>query len=183
MNKETKTQDKPLSFYLNRHYPTTFYPEDDGGFTVIIEDLPGCMTQGDTAEEAFAMIAEAKEIWIETAYEYNDPIPPPSTEIEYSGKTVLRMPKYLHSKLAESAKREGVSLNQYLVSLLSERNALKTFESVQSQLSEIRKQLSSQAQDKKATPVSAASMAYRVSEDQADLKLRTKSGQNSELND
>ncbi|MEL7459245.1 MAG: type II toxin-antitoxin system HicB family antitoxin [Pseudomonadota bacterium] len=64
MNNERKTKDKPLSFYLNRHYPTTFYPEDDGGFTIVIKDLPGCMTQGDSIEEAFEMIAEARELWI-----------------------------------------------------------------------------------------------------------------------
>jgi antitoxin HicB len=141
MNNEKKPQDKPLSFYLNRHYPTTFYPDDDGGFTVIIPDLPGCMTQGDTAAEAFEMIAEAKELWIESAYEYGDPIPMPSTEMEYSGKTMLRMPKYLHARLAESARREGVSLNQYLVALLSERDTLKVVKAVQSELAGIREQM------------------------------------------
>ncbi|MEM8505973.1 MAG: toxin-antitoxin system HicB family antitoxin [Cyanobacteria bacterium P01_D01_bin.1] len=48
----------------------------------------------------------------------------PSAETKYSGKTMLRMPKYLYERLAEAAKREEVSLNQYIVSLLSERNAL-----------------------------------------------------------
>jgi hypothetical protein len=141
------------------------------------------MTQGDTGEEAFARIAEAKELWIESAYEYNDPIPPPFTEVEYSGKTILRMPKYLHSRLAESAKREGISLNQYLVALLSERNALKAFESVQDQLEEIRQQLSSQVQGQKATPDPAASMSYRASEGQVNPQIYPKSGRNPELND
>ncbi len=149
MNNEKKTQDKPLSFYLNRHYPTTFYPDDDGGFTVIIPDLPGCMTQGDTAEEAFEMIAEAKELWIESAYEDNVPIPPPSTEIEYSGKTMLRMPQYLHARLAKDAKQEGVSLNQYLVALLSERDALKisltAVQAVQDELANLRRHLERKA--------------------------------------
>ena len=138
MKKETTAKDKPLSFYLNRHYPTTFYPDDDGGFTVIIKDLPGCMTQGDTPEEAFAMIAEAKALWIESAYEDGVPIPPPSTETEYSGKTMLRMPTYLHQRLAESAKREGISLNQYLVALLSERDSLRVVQSVKDELAELK---------------------------------------------
>lgn len=140
MKKETITKDRPLGFYLNLNYPITFYPEDDGGFTVVIKDLPGCMTQGDTAEEAFEMIVEARELWIESAYEDGDPIPMPSTETTYSGKTMLRMPKSLHRKLAESAKRQDVSLNQYIVSLLSERNALKVVDEVRSQLNEIRQQ-------------------------------------------
>lgn len=160
MNNEQKTQDKPLSFYLNRHYPTTFYPDDDGGFTIIIPDLPGCMTQGDTAEEAFEMIAEAKELWIESAYEDNCPIPPPSTEVEYSGKTMLRMPKYLHARLAESAKREGVSLNQYLVALLSERDTLTVLKAVQNELAGIREQI----QKKARFPGKASPSPYLVSE-------------------
>jgi antitoxin HicB len=141
MNNEKATELKPLSFYLKLNYPITFYPDDDGGFTVAVKDLPGCITQGDTAEEAFEMIAEARELWLEVAHEYGDPIPMPSTEVEYSGKTMLRMPKYLHARLAESAKREGVSLNQYLVSLLSERDTLTVIKAVQNELAGIREQM------------------------------------------
>jgi antitoxin HicB len=141
MNNEKATELKPLSFYLKLNYPITFYPDDDGGFTVAVKDLPGCITQGDTAEEAFEMIAEARELWLEVAHEYGDPIPMPSTEVEYSGKTMLRMPKYLHARLAESAKREGVSLNQYLVSLLSERDTLTVVKAVQNELAGIREQM------------------------------------------
>lgn len=138
MNKEKATEKKPLSFYLSLDYPITFYPEEVGGFTVMIKDLPGCMSQGETLEDAYEMIAEAKELWIESCYEDNVPIPLPHTMATYSGKTMLRMPKYLHEKLAQNAKREGASLNQYLVSLLSEQNALKV---VQNDLSIIRQHL------------------------------------------
>ena len=169
MNSTTKTRDKSLSFYLNRHYPTTFYPDDDGGFTVIIEDLPGCITQGDTIEEAFEMIAEARELWIESAYDHNDPIPPPSTEVEYSGKTMLRMPKYLHARLAESAKREDCSLNQYLVTLLSERDALGVVKEVRNELADMRKQ----AQEKERSP-------YLVGESSDENSPYVKSEQKSE---
>jgi antitoxin HicB len=170
MNNEKKTQNKPLSFYLNRHYPTTFYPDDEGGFTVIIPDLPGCMTQGDTAEEAFEMIAEAKELWIASAYEDNVPIPPPSTEIAYSGKTMLRMPKYLHARLAESAKQEGVSLNQYLVALLSERDALTVnltaIKAVQGELANLCRQLEGKAR----FPGQASRSPYLVSENEPSVE-------------
>lgn len=47
---------------------------------------------------------------------------PPEVRFEddtYSGKLLLRMPKSLHRRLAEEADRENVSLNQYIVSLLS----------------------------------------------------------------
>lgn len=153
MSNKKKIEKKPLDFYLSLNYPVTLYPEKDGGFTVEVVDLPGCLSQGETVEEAYEMIEEVRELWIETAYEFGDPIPMPSTEATYSGKTMLRMPKSLHGKLAEGAKREETSLNQYIVSLLSERNMLKAVENMKDQLiSEIR----SSAPEKKHNVLSVA---------------------------
>jgi hypothetical protein len=42
-----------------------------------------------------------------------------STEPEHSGRLLLRMPRALHSELAQAAEREGVSLNRLIVSRLS----------------------------------------------------------------
>ena len=144
MNSAKGTERKPLSYYLSFDYPITFYPEEVGGFTVMVKDLPGCMSQGETLEEAYEMIAEAKELWLEVAHEYGDPIPLPHTMATYSGKTMLRMPKYLHQRLAENAKKEGVSLNQYLVCLLSERNTIKTIENAEEFLADEERQSASE---------------------------------------
>ena len=47
-------------------------------------------------------------------------IPEPQRhEDQYSGKFVLRIPKYLHRELASAARENDVSLNQFLVSLLA----------------------------------------------------------------
>jgi antitoxin HicB len=116
---QKKTERKPLEFYLEQKYPVTLYPDDDGGFVAEIKDLPGCMTQGESADEAIAEIEDARNSWIRVAYEYGDPIPLPTTEARYSGKTLVRMPRSLHQKLAEMSEREGVSLNQCIVSVLS----------------------------------------------------------------
>ena len=53
-----KTQKKPetLAEYLDLSYPITLYPELDGGYTVAIVDLPGCLSQGETLAEAVANI-------------------------------------------------------------------------------------------------------------------------------
>ena len=74
-----KTQIKPISLndYLNLTYPITLYPEPDGGYTVMLADLPGCLSQGDTLEEAVANIKEAQIAWIETALQCGDEIPVP----------------------------------------------------------------------------------------------------------
>lgn len=146
MSSKRETKKKSLDFYLKLNYPITLYPEEAGGFTVEVADLPGCLSQGETVEEAFEMIAEARELWIETAYEFGDPIPLPHTMATYSGKTMLRMPTYLHERLAENAKREGTSLNQYLVALLSERNALRVVQSVKDELDKLTEHIKKQAQ-------------------------------------
>ncbi len=76
-----KTNPKPLEYYLNLTYPVTVYPESEGGYVAVIKDLPGCMTQGETADEIMANIEEARQLWIETAYDFGDPIPLPSDRL------------------------------------------------------------------------------------------------------
>jgi antitoxin HicB len=114
-----------LDYYLGLNYPVILYPDSDGGYVGEVKDLPGCLTQGDDAAEALEMIEDARKLWLETAYKHGDTIPLPSTDTRYSGKTMLRMPRSLHQALAEAVEREAVSLNQLLVSLLSQSLARK----------------------------------------------------------
>ncbi|GIW34168.1 type II toxin-antitoxin system HicB family antitoxin [Meiothermus sp.] len=116
---------KPLEYYLGLRYPITLVKEAEGGYTALIPDLPGCVSVGETAQEALAMIEEARQLWLEVAYEHGDEIPLPSTERNYGGKVLVRMPPSLHRRLAEGAEVEGVSLNQHIVGLLSEASALR----------------------------------------------------------
>lgn len=132
-----KAERGSLEFYLRQKYPVTVYPDSDGGFVAEIKDLPGCITQGDTVEEVFTEIEDARNLWIETAFEHGDDIPLPSTETQYSGKTLLRMPRSLHKKLAEGSEKEGISLNQYIVSLLSEAIGAKATEPLEEKIDAI----------------------------------------------
>jgi len=113
------TMRKGLDFYLDLHYPVTIHSDPDGGFVAEIEELPGCMTQGETLEEVFQAIEDARRGWIQVAYEDGQDISLPRDIEEYSGKILVRIPKSLHRALAHTAKREGVSLNQYIASLLA----------------------------------------------------------------
>ncbi|HHW13347.1 MAG TPA: type II toxin-antitoxin system HicB family antitoxin, partial [Firmicutes bacterium] len=71
-----------------------------------------------------ANLREAKEAWIDTAKALGRPVPEPQRGLErFSGKFTIRMPKSLHKNLANEAEREGVSLNQYVVYLLSDRHS------------------------------------------------------------
>jgi len=110
---------KSLDYYLGLRYPVTFEEAPEGGYFVQIEDLPGCYAQGETVEQAGEMIETARRMWLESAYEDGQDIPEPRGEQGYSGKFFIRAPKSLHRKLDQMAKREGVSLNQYLVATLA----------------------------------------------------------------
>jgi antitoxin HicB len=119
-----KKRRQELDYYLNLRYPLTLVPEIEGGYTVLVSDLPGCMSVGETLSEAMEMIEDARRLWLEVAYEHGDEIPLPETEREYNGKVLVRMPTGLHRRLVEQAKAEGVSLNQHIVVLLSEASTL-----------------------------------------------------------
>ncbi len=113
------TMRKDLDFYLNLHYPVTIHPDPASGFVAEIEELPGCMTQGETLEEVFEAIEDAKQCWIEAAFNNGQDVPLPRDMEEYSGKILIRIPRSLHRVLSRAAKQERVSLNQYITSLLA----------------------------------------------------------------
>jgi len=110
---------KELEYYIGLRYPVTVHPDPDGGFVGEIEELPGCMTQAETLDETFKAMEDARQLWIKTAYDEGQDIPLPRDMEKYTGKFVVRIPRGLHRDLARAAKREGVSLNQYVISILS----------------------------------------------------------------
>lgn len=111
--------------YLKLPYTKELVRKADGSYFISIKELPGCMSSGDTQEEALTMIEDVMRAWITVALEEGKHIPLPDTtdNEEFSGKFVLRIPKSLHRSLARKAKEEQVSLNQYATYLLSENNA------------------------------------------------------------
>jgi len=115
------TERRELEYYLSLRYPVTVHPDPESGFVAEIEELPGCMTQAETLDEIFKAIEDARQLWIKTAYEEGQDIPLPRDMEQYTGKFLVRIPRSLHRDLARAAKREGVSLNQYVTSLLAAR--------------------------------------------------------------
>ena len=117
------TARKPLEDYLSLQYPFVVHADPDGGYVIVYPDLPGCLSQAETLDEIPAMAEDARTGWIETEYEEGRNIPEPSYQ-EYSGRFNVRIPKSLHRALVDAASQDGVSLNQYVVMLLSSGNAL-----------------------------------------------------------
>lgn len=99
--------------------PANIKPSPEDGYVASIAELPGCLTQGETLEEAMTMIQDAKAGWIDLALQDGREIPEPITDEQYSGKFNVRIPKSLHKELAIKAKEENVSLNQLTTYLLS----------------------------------------------------------------
>ena len=52
-----------------------FEVAEEGGYVVSVPELPGCITEGDTFEEAVAMIEDAMQGWLASAAKHGDPFP------------------------------------------------------------------------------------------------------------
>jgi antitoxin HicB len=62
-------------------YPVIIEPlpdEEGGGFVALVPDLPGCMSDGLTAQAALASVEDAVAAWIEEAVALGRPVPRPS---------------------------------------------------------------------------------------------------------
>jgi predicted RNase H-like HicB family nuclease len=84
---------------------------EDEGYIATIPEFPGLSAFGESQEEAIEEAKIALAGFIEIYNEDKCKIPEPQTMECYSGQTRLRLPKNLHAKLSQQAKREGVSLN------------------------------------------------------------------------
>lgn len=127
MDERRQKVGKDLAYYLGLDYPITITKDIDEGeiyYEAEIPDLPGCGAHGKTVDEAIENLEEAKKLWLEVSLERNLPIPEPVAEDEFSGKFLLRIPPRLHMELSQNAKKEGLSLNQYIRRILEEALAL-----------------------------------------------------------
>ncbi len=114
---------KTLNEYMEISYRMEIVEDkEEGGFVVSYPDLPGCITCGETIEAAVANAQDAKRAWLEAAIKDGISIQEPDSLEAYSGQFKLRIPRSLHKSLAEHSKREGISMNQYCVYLLSKHD-------------------------------------------------------------
>ena len=105
----------------NFDYPFELRPlekEEGGGWLIVFPDLPGCMSDGGTPEEAIAHGRDAVAAWIRAAEEVGREIPRPG-ELP-SGKFIARIPRSLHARLTARASQEGVSMNALVSAFLAE---------------------------------------------------------------
>ncbi len=116
---------KTVDEYMSMSYRMEIVEDkEEGGYVVSFPDLPGCITCGETIESAVANAVDAKKAWLEAALEDGITIQEPDSLEDYSGQFKLRIPRSLHRLLAEHSKKEGISMNQYCVFLLSRNDAV-----------------------------------------------------------
>ena len=85
---------KTLNDYLAMSYRLEIVRDDaEGGFVASYPDLPGCITCGETEEEAVKNALDAKKVWLEAALEDGLAIPAPDSLEAYSGQFKLRLPQ------------------------------------------------------------------------------------------
>ena len=69
---------------MNRTYRINLRKEEEGGYTVFVPSLSGCITYGETVDEAIDMAKEAIELYIEELQDRGENIPDDSNLLEYS---------------------------------------------------------------------------------------------------
>jgi antitoxin HicB len=102
-------------------YPFELRPlaaEEGGGWLISFPDLPGCISDGETPEEAVANGRDALAAWLQAARETGREVPIPG-ELP-SGKFIARIPRSLHARLTARARQEGVSMNALVSAFLAE---------------------------------------------------------------
>jgi predicted RNase H-like HicB family nuclease len=65
-------------------YRVLLNKEPEGGYTVIVPTLPGCVTYGETIDEAVVNVKEAIELYIESLKAHGETIPSEENTFEYS---------------------------------------------------------------------------------------------------
>ncbi|MBA7613658.1 MAG: type II toxin-antitoxin system HicB family antitoxin [Calditrichaeota bacterium] len=66
------------------NYRILLRKEPEGGYTVIVPSLPGCVTYGDTIEDAIKMAREAIDLYLESLREHGEEIPTEESTLEYT---------------------------------------------------------------------------------------------------
>ncbi len=90
---------------------------EGGGYLVEYQDIPGCMSDGETIEEAIAKGREALRDCLEVFRESGRTIPKPSIK---AAQWRQRLPRTLYSKLTKQAENEGVSINSLVTAIIAE---------------------------------------------------------------
>jgi antitoxin HicB len=106
---------------MKHEYPFVIRPlsgAEGSGYLIEYPDLPGCMSDGKTPEEAIANGRDAVKSYLFSCRKYGDKVPQPGKSA--SGQWRQRVPKSIHTRLVARAEQEGVSLNMLVTAMIAE---------------------------------------------------------------
>ncbi|MDD5280828.1 type II toxin-antitoxin system HicB family antitoxin [Acidithiobacillus sp.] len=112
----------PYPFEAYTHVIEPLKESDGGGFLITFPDLPGCISDGETIEEAIQHGQDVFASWMSARADQGKPIPEPTQHGEAAApvRFMQRLPRSLHASLVARAKAEGTSINTLVTMLLAE---------------------------------------------------------------
>lgn len=112
--------DARIRKYLKQPYSRILIPDSENGrYAAQILEFAGCFSEGPTPQKAYKNLEQAAYNWLESAINQGMAVPAPFSAEGFSGRIALRLPKSLHRQAMNLARRDGVSLNQFLVSAVA----------------------------------------------------------------
>jgi len=101
--------------------------DENGRFYARVPDLPGCISGGNTLEEAIDMITDAASVYLVSAEDYGDSIPAPSPQSALQGEdgecfTLVRVDTIAYRAATDTrAVRKNVSIPAWMATLADKR--------------------------------------------------------------
>jgi antitoxin HicB len=124
MSDKKETPPQEVLDICKRPYARVLIPDEEAkegeyAWAAFVLELPGCLSDGRTPEEAARNLENAMESWVWATVEKGQHIPEPRLNTDHSGKFVVRTSRSLHSQIAAYAAIEGVSMNQFITTALA----------------------------------------------------------------
>jgi antitoxin HicB len=110
-----KTKKQALADYQFTVRPLT--KDEGGGYLVEFPDIPGCMSDGETIQEAISNGHQALRDALDVFKESGRKLPKPTVA---AAQWRQRLPRTLYSKLTARAEHEGVSINSLVTAIIAE---------------------------------------------------------------
>jgi len=88
-------------------YPAIFHTAEEGGFWVSFPDLPECLTEGDTIDEAYEMAVEALGLSLTDRIRNNEPLPSPSLPVHITPMKEGSVPVIIHFDMEAYKKKHN----------------------------------------------------------------------------
>lgn len=116
-----------IDVLVKRPYARVLTPDDSGGYVAEVLELPGCISEGDTPDQAIENLEDAMRGWLAVSLERGDHIPAPLESGEHNGRILLRVPRWVHKQCVRLAEIDEVSLNQWILEAIGERIGAEGF--------------------------------------------------------